>query len=217
VPENDNGAMDTVVKEWGRVAERGNCAVHLVHHTRKSNGTETTAEDSRGGSAVVSGTRVTRVLNRMTEAQAAQAGVENPRLYFRTLNDKANLQPPAATSDWFKLVSVNLGNGPMQISGDSVGVVTPWEWPDALAGITGADFDRVAAVIRSSRWRENPQASGWVGKAVAQALDLDPDNKADKARIMGMLKMWRAAGSLVAVEGKDDKRQTRTFIEVKDE
>ena len=35
VPENDNTAQDMVVKEWGRVADRGNCAVHLVDHTRK--------------------------------------------------------------------------------------------------------------------------------------------------------------------------------------
>ena len=40
VPENDNTAQDMVVKEWGRVAERGNCAVHLVDHTRKMGGFE---------------------------------------------------------------------------------------------------------------------------------------------------------------------------------
>ena len=196
--------MDVVIKEWGRVADgqlrRGTRAPY-----RQGNGADTTSEDLRGGSAVVNGTRVSRVLNRMTPAEAGQAGVDNPRLYFRTLHDKANLQPPAAASDWFKLVSVNLGNGPMEIAGDSVGVVTPWHWPDAMAGITGADFDRVALVIRSDCWRENPQAMKWVGKAVGQALDLDPDNKADKARIVGMLKVWRAAGSLVAVEGKDAK------------
>ena len=218
VPENDNGAQDTIVKEWGTVAERGNCAVHLIHHTRKSGGgNEITAEDARGGKALVDGSRVTRVLNRMTKDEATQAGVENHRLYFRTSNDKANLQPPADASDWFRLVSVNLGNGPIGSPGDSVGVVTAWQWPDALAGITGAHFDRVAAVIRSDRWRENPQAGKWVGKAVAQALDLDPDNKADKAKINGMLKAWRAAGSLIAVEGKDHKRETRTFIEVKED
>ena len=50
-PENDNGAMDRIVKEWGRVAERGNCAVELVHHSRKSSAgeTEITVESSRGG------------------------------------------------------------------------------------------------------------------------------------------------------------------------
>lgn len=36
IPENDNGAMDRVVKAWGRVAHRANCAIELVHHTRKS-------------------------------------------------------------------------------------------------------------------------------------------------------------------------------------
>ena len=40
LPENDNTAQDMVVKEWGKVAERGNCAVHLVDHTRKMNGSE---------------------------------------------------------------------------------------------------------------------------------------------------------------------------------
>jgi hypothetical protein len=30
--------------------------------------------------------------------------------------------------------------------GDSVGVVTAWQWPDALAGITGAHFESVAAI-----------------------------------------------------------------------
>ena len=40
LPENDNTAQDMAVKEWGKVAERGNCAVHLVDHTRKMSGFE---------------------------------------------------------------------------------------------------------------------------------------------------------------------------------
>jgi hypothetical protein len=164
VPENDNGAQDTIVKEWGRVAERGNCAVHLVHHTRKSGGSsEMTAEDARGGKALVDGSRVTRVLNRMTEDQAAKAGVENHRLYFRAINDKANLQPPADASDWFKLISVNLNNGPMRGPGDNVGVVTAWQWPDALskrwqqlsAAIDGARIRR----LRNGSARQSPKRS----------------------------------------------------------
>ena len=53
VPENDNTAQDMVVKEWGRVAEHGNCAVHLVDHTRKMDGfeAEVTTELSRGAKA----------------------------------------------------------------------------------------------------------------------------------------------------------------------
>jgi hypothetical protein len=216
VPENDNGAMDTVVKEWGRVADRADCAVELYHHPRKTNGAEVTAEDGRGGSSFISGARVKRPLNQMTEAEGDQAGVKNHRLYFRILSD-TNLAPPADKSDWYKMVSIDLGNGPLNGPGDSVGVVTKWEWPDPLAGMTGADFDKVAAVIRAGRWRESPQASKWVGRAVAEALDLNADNKADKAKIVGMLKVWRAAGSLIVVEGQDEKREIRKFVEVREE
>jgi hypothetical protein len=214
VLENDNSAMDMIVKEWGKVADTCKCAVHLVHHTPKMAGNEVTAESARGGKAFADACRVIRAINRMTPDEGGKAGVDNHRLYFRTLNDKGSMQPPADSSDWFKLVSVNIGNGPLGGPGDSVGVVTKWEWPDPLAGITGADFDKVAAVIRSDRWRENSQAKMWVGRAVARALELDPENKADKAKIAGLLKVWRASGALVAVEGKDENRETKTFIEV---
>ena len=86
----------------------------------------------------------------MSKDEGDKAGVENHRLYFRTYNDKANLAPPADKSDWFELKSVELGNGPgMEIGGvpfngpgDSVGVVKVWQWPDALEGVTGADYDQ---------------------------------------------------------------------------
>lgn len=219
VGENDNTAMDMVVKEWGKVADLGDCAVHLVDHTRKMGGTETevTVESSRGAKSKTDACRVVRAVNRMSKEEGERAGIENPRLYFRTYNDKANLQPPADKSEWFKLASVDLGNGPMGTAGDSIGVVTSWQWPDPLAGMTGAAFDKVAAVIRAGRYRENAQAAAWVGKAVAEALDMDASNKADRAKIIGMIAVWRAAGSLVAVKGQDEKREEKIFIEVREE
>lgn len=215
VAENDNSAMDMVVKEWGRVADRGNCAVELVQHARKGD-QEVTTESSRGGKALTDGCRTVRVVNRMTKEEGEKAGIENHRLYFRTFNDKANLTPPADKSGWFKLESVDLGNGPHLngAGGDSIGVVTTWEWPDPLAGITGANFDKVAQVIKTGKWRENHQAKDWVGLAVAEALDLDVTRKSDKARIVGILKVWMAAGSLTIVKGEDEKRMTRKFVAV---
>jgi hypothetical protein len=218
VAENDNGAMDMVVKEWGRVADRGNCAVELVQHTRKGE-LEITTESSRGGKALTDGCRTVRVVNRMTKEEADKAGVENPRLYFRTFNDKANLTPPADSSDWFKLESVDLANGPLPngIGGDNVGVVVAWQWPDHLAGVTGADFERAAIVIRGAKWRKDVQSPSWVGHAVARALDMDIQNRAERAQISSMLKMWMAAGSLIEVDGEDDARRPRKFIEVADQ
>ena len=45
--ENDNNAIDLVAKTFGRIAGAANCAVELVHHTRKTGGQEITAEDGR--------------------------------------------------------------------------------------------------------------------------------------------------------------------------
>jgi hypothetical protein len=227
LPENDNTAQDMAMKQWGKVAERGNCAVHLVDHTRKMSGfeSEVTTESARGAKAKTDAARVVRVVNRMSQEDGEKSGIENHRLYFRTYNDKANLAPPADKSDWFELKSVDLGNGPgMELGGvkfngpgDSVGVVQVWQWPDPLAGMTGQDFEKVAAVIRRGKWRENAQAKAWVGQAVAEALGMDATTRSDRARISGMLKVWLKVGSLVVVERPDDFRSMKKFVEVKED
>src|SRR5262249_21974965 len=151
------------------------------------------------------------------------AGVENHRLYFRTYDDKPNLHPPADKSDWFKLESVDLGNGPfLGTSGDSMGVVTHWQWPDPTAGITGADFDKVAAVIKRGtpecgKWRENAQAKAWVGHAVAEALKLNVNNKSERSKAASLVKFWLSTKALRIFEGQDEKRETRKFVEVAEE
>ena len=76
VSENDNMAIDLVAKTFGRIAEKANCAVELVHHVRKTNGAEITAEDGRGASALIAAARSVRVLNPMSKEEAASAGVE---------------------------------------------------------------------------------------------------------------------------------------------
>ena len=215
VSENDNSAIDMIAKEWSRVAELANCAIHLVHHTRKAPaGTEVTTDSSRGAKALTDAARVARALNQMTEEEGVQAGVDNHRLFFRAFNDKANLAPPVTVSNWFKLASVFLDNGPG--GGDSVGVVAKWDWPDPLTGITGNDFEKVAAVIRSSDWRKDSRSTDWVGKAVARALGLDVEDRADKSKIIALLKVWVSAGSLKVVSGFDDQRRPREFVQVCD-
>ncbi len=59
VSENDNGAIDLVVKRWAKIAFVTSSSIELVHHVRKTNGEEVTVEDARGASALVNGTRVT--------------------------------------------------------------------------------------------------------------------------------------------------------------
>jgi hypothetical protein len=213
--ENDNGAMDMIAKEWAGVADRGNCAVHLIHHTRKlgSNETEVTVESSRGAKALTDACRSVRAINRMSEKEAQDSGVDNPRLHFRAFNDKSNLAPPADRSDWFKIESVQLGNGP-QGHGDSVGVVTPWEWPSAFGGITTDDLFRVQKAIAGGEWRQSPTAKGWAGSAVADVLGLDLTDHAAKAKVKSLLRTWIENKALKVVQRPDESRHERPFIEV---
>jgi hypothetical protein len=216
IEENDNSGIDQVAKQWSRVAELGNCAVHLLHHTRKAPaGTEVTTESGRGAKALTDAVRIARALNIMTEQEGKTAGVDNARFYFRAFNDKANLAPPMAQSDWFKLESVALGNGTFGSDGDDMGVIVKWDWPDHTAGVTGNDFDKVAAVIRSGKWRDSPQANQWVGHALAQALGLVISDKHDKAKATRLIDYWLSTGALIKVQADDEKRNKRTFVEVK--
>ena len=80
--------------------------------------------------------------------------------------------------------------------GDSVGVVTHWEWPDPLTGITGTDFEKVARSDPQQRLAQG-RAVEQIGSAsaVAQGAAARSEDQADKAKIIGLLKAWLAAGS----------------------
>ena len=78
VSENDNVAINAVAAEWCNVADRGNCAIELAHHTKKLGGDEANSESLRGAKALVDAARSNRVLNRMTKEEAERAGLTTP-------------------------------------------------------------------------------------------------------------------------------------------
>lgn len=214
--ENDNGAINAVAKTIARMADETNTAWDLVHHSRKTGGAEITVEDGRGASALLAAARSGRVLNPMTKDEAERAGVEKPRGFFRVDNGKANLAPPPDKSEWFALKSVSLGNGGENLfdQPDYVAVVTPWQWPDVMADVTVDHLRKVQTAVAAGRWRENSQAKDWVGHAVGRVMGLDITNKGQKAKVLGYIKTWLATGMFVTVEGEDDRRNKRTFVEV---
>ncbi|MGE0660437.1 MAG: AAA family ATPase [Reyranellaceae bacterium] len=217
VPENDNGAIDQVATELADIADATNCAVEVVHHVRKTNGAEITAEDARGAVSLIAKARSVRVLNPMTEEEALKANI-NPaerRMYFRVdPSAKANMAPPTAAA-WRRMASVSLGNGTGSYPADEVGVVTTWEWPDVFAGLTSDDLKAVQNKVASGTWRADARADEWVGKAVAEALDLDLEDDGVRARIRSLLAGWLKSKALKETSRTDAKtRKDRKFVEV---
>lgn len=215
VPENDNGAIDAVAKEWARVAKRADCAIVLVHHSKKMAGQKVTAEASRGASALTNAARIVLALNRMEPDEATRFGVESDeerRRYFNVQDDKHN-RAPAENAEWYRMASVDLGNGNGE-PGDNIGVVTRWTPPDTFAGVSTDDLHRVQAIVAGGEWRKDHQSQAWVGHAVADALELDGNKPTDRARIRAMLKEWIGNGVLREEVRKDSNRQPRPFIVV---
>ncbi|MBP2159545.1 MULTISPECIES: AAA family ATPase [Asticcacaulis] len=209
VSENDNGAIDAVVKAWARIADKTGCAVELVHHVKKGqSGVATTMEDSRGAVSLIGAVRSGRVLNAMTDDEAAKAGVDAAWPYFRVNNGKANLAPANRGSEWYRFVSVDLGNG------DNVGVVTPWDWP-AEAPVKLDDVAKVHAAmayLADDRGRCDHQSPSWLGHTVADALGLEMPRA--KQQIRHMLKAWEDAGYLARVRRNDARRVAKDYFTV---
>lgn len=185
VSENDNGVIDAVVKRWAKVAYDANCAIELVHHSRKEVGNAITANSTRGGGAIVAAARDVRVINQMSKQEATQVGVEHHRQCFRVGSDKANLAP-IQNQHWHHIRSVDLGNG------DCVGVVEPFIKPDPMEDITPEVKKQALARIGQGDCRYNPQAKEWAGNLLAEILNVDVKSKAGKAKVSAILRRWES-------------------------
>ena len=207
VSENASGAIDLVAKEWARLADRCNCAIELVHHTRKTNGTEATSEDGRGSSALLAAARSGRVLNKMNDEMKDSAGVKaDLATYFGIDRDKANLAP-AGNRIWVRMASVDLGQG------DSVGVAETWAWPDTFDGFALPDLLRVQQAIDGKQPRYSDQSGDdWAGVIVATTLGLNAS--ADKKRIKRMIEAWLQSGALVKGTKEGPIRKPVPTVEV---
>ncbi len=134
VNEMDNGKIDMVAKQWVKRAEERACAIELVHHTRKLNGIEASSESSRGASSLINAARSARVLQRLSDKDLPESGVEpDGCTYFSVRRDKANLASAGGRED-YRTVSVDLGQG------DQVGVVERWKKPGLFSDYSACDL-----------------------------------------------------------------------------
>jgi hypothetical protein len=213
--ENDNVAMDQIVRKLGAIAAETDSAIDLVHHARKPTGsqTELTVDDGRGARSLIDAARSARILNRMSVKEAEDAGIlPKDRLrYFRADRGKANMAPPEAAT-WSQIVSVILPNT------DNVGVVTPWTYPNPLDGVAATDVDWIRNLVRANPDLGcHPNSKAWIGIELAKHLALNPSSKAHHAKLKKILKTWFDNGVLAVDEREDpETRKKRKFVKLGD-
>jgi hypothetical protein len=217
ITENDNVFMDAVATVFAEIANDANCAVELVHHTRKTGGHEVTFEDARGASSVGAATRQARTLNGMAKDATGAAGIDSGDhwRFFRADTAKTILAPPEKAV-WFKLASVGLGNfGPdPDDDEDHVGVVEPWQWPDAFFGVTVNDLRQVQSSVARQPRRKDVRSPDWIGYLILDVLKLDPSSKENKGKAAKIFDRWLESRMFKVVYGVDRKGNSREFVEV---
>lgn len=207
VDENDNSKIDAVVKEWASVAKAANCAVMLVHHSKKLEGRRVTSEASRGASSLIAAARIVLVLNRMDDEQASFYDIpshERAR-YFSVGDDKHN-RSPAAAADWFRLHSVPLGNG------DDMGVVAPWQPPSVMDGLSIEKTQEIMRVLAAGTYRKQSRGDDWAGIVIARILHLDSSDKGERTKIDQIMTKWITSGMLEVYQARDKSRQMRPHV-----
>lgn len=216
--ENVTGEMQQLLAVLRSIARDHGACLHYLHHTRKG-GTDT-ADAMRGAVSLRDGSRALRMLTRMSAEEAKQLNIEEKMVPFLIgeFNGKSNFDPGAGGMQWYRTISVGLDNETEQFAADSVGVVTSYRPPDLLDGISQEQCFTAWKQIKhlpQESMRYNPQASGWMGYAIAPALGL---STADKARISKILFTWERGGVIAREDIPDGKKGRLTpyyrFVEM---
>lgn len=223
VGENDNGAINAVVRALGRVAEFGNCAIELVHHIRKPGAgitADTDVNDARGASALIGGVRSARVLNVMSEDDAKTYDIKNRLAYFHVDNGKANLAPRSDIAVWRRIISFDLQNHAdvNDPDSDKIGVVETWHPPTLFAGAIPNAAENAQKTISAGDYRYDHRSQEWAGFPLAPVCGsqnlLSPTHPRDRMIIRKMIDAWISSGVLVKSIEPDNQRHFKEFVRV---
>ena len=201
VNENNNGSVQAVVAMLRKLARDTNSSVQLVHHIRKGNGDDATIDSVRGAGSLIGAARAARVINRITPDDAIALGVDEHEALgiFRIDDGKANLAPPSDKAVYRRMQSVEIANG------EHIGVAAEFKLPDLFDGVTAKNLYNVQRTIGKAEeaddaYRANAQADNWIGKAVAEELNLDLGKPNHVAKTKAIIKQWISSGSLQVVK-----------------
>jgi RecA-family ATPase len=138
---NDNAAMSLVLRDLKRLAIRFDCAILVIHHTRKG-GEPGSAEAISGAASIVNLARRAIMPVTMTREEATELNVwpSERHFYFKVVDAKSNLAPRSDETPWYQLRNIELPNAdpPTYTSGDRVQAVERVRLPLPNSGL-GAD------------------------------------------------------------------------------
>ena len=206
--ENNNEEMAFVMHLWARVSHEGDCAVWLPHHFRKG-GVGGDADAVRGAGAIQGAARVMSTMSTMTEEEAERVGVKerDRRTFVRHDAVKQNMARPAAHADWYRLVSVNLGNGTLLYpDGDEVQTIESWTPPSPWTDLTWEMIEQILTrldkgTVLGERYGFDHRAGDrWAGHAVMAF-----HKAATEGQATAILKKWADAGLLTIVKWMNPK------------
>jgi hypothetical protein len=212
--ESDNPDMDFVCSTLIKIAQDCNVAIDALAHTHKGAIAAGDADARRGASAQRDAGRLDYTLTVMTETEADSFGImpEDRKRYVRLDKAKANIVR-AMTAQWFRLVSVNLGNADATYGdGDDVQALETWKPPEVWAGASPAAINAIlddiaAGMADGQRYSHHASArdrAAW--GVVARHCPAKP-----KAQCREMIRQWMKKGVLFSdaydnpVRGREER------------
>ena len=224
VNESDNAHMEAIVSILRVIAEMCNCAIGIIHHSRKmsagNSNQELMMEDARGASALLGAVRIGRTMQRIaTKAVAKKLGLDWDSCKGQGLvvikPGKANYSV-LGVSNFRKMVSVDLDNANDRLRSDFLGVFElymPSKIKDGASDLQiDAALDLIVAGVGGDKakfFQRGHKSDAWVGKPIAEVLKLDP--RKDRGNIEGAIDSWIADGYLEVFVDKDAKSARQGF------
>ncbi|MDZ7906203.1 MAG: AAA family ATPase [Cypionkella sp.] len=213
VSENDNMAIGAVVSEIRELADKANCAIGLVHHTRKTNGEDVSVDSIRGAGSLIGAARAARVINPISAEKAMELGFkpDDVKGIFRIDDAKANLAPPSEAAAYRQMIGKQIGNG------EWIGVAVKIELPDGFEGITEGVANSILSEIDSGIEDEDGNAEfytsrpqdkeRWAGSVIMAWNFGNPENAKNAAQAGRIIKKWIETGMLEQFDYKSERQR----------
>ena len=189
--ENDNKAMDAVVKLLALIAYEANCSIVVLHHTSKAFG-QVNENSARGASSVVNAARSVVTINPLSDTEAKLYGIDEDEManYIKLHDHKNNRISAVRSSTFMKFESVMMKTS--DGTEEEIGVLVPEilekiEIPD----LTENQIAHIQLEMSEGFDRTSFQSPNWIGHTIGKICQIPIKPKCDNkivSKIISQLK-----------------------------